>query len=85
MRITFRRIGIDSLFKKIGCDRRQIDHLLQSHDGVTEDNMLRYLGIIEERTNELLTAQATITAKVEISLTYIEGIRFSLGTKYSIT
>jgi hypothetical protein len=57
--------GIDSLFKKIGCDRRQIDHLLQSHEGVTEDNMLRYLGIIEERTNELLIAQATIHAKVK--------------------
>ncbi len=57
--------GIDSLFKKIGCDRRQIEHLLQSHEGVTEDNMLRYLGIIEERTNELLIAQATISAKVE--------------------
>jgi len=25
--------------------------------------MLKYLGIIEERTNELLTAQATINAK----------------------
>ncbi|CAF4900114.1 unnamed protein product, partial [Rotaria magnacalcarata] len=54
---------VDSLFKKIGCDRRQIENLLQSHDGVTEDNVLRYLGIIEERTNELLTAQATINAK----------------------
>ncbi|CAF0993638.1 unnamed protein product [Adineta steineri] len=57
------RTGVDSLFKKIGCDRRQIDHLLQSHEGVTEDNILRYLGIIEERTNELLTAQAAIAAK----------------------
>jgi hypothetical protein len=42
-----------------------MDHLLQSHDGVTEDNILKYLGIIEERTNELLIAQATITAKVK--------------------
>jgi hypothetical protein len=29
--------------------------------------MLRYLGIIEERTNELLIAQAAITAKVRES------------------
>jgi chromosome segregation ATPase len=63
----FFTLGIDSLFKKIGCDRRQIDHLLQSHEGVTEDNILRYLGIIEERTNELLIAQAAITAKVKES------------------
>ncbi len=62
---VFLFIGIDSLFKKIGCDRRQIDHLLRSHEGVTEDNMLKYLGIIEERTNELLIAQATIHAKVK--------------------
>ncbi|CAF4586771.1 unnamed protein product, partial [Rotaria magnacalcarata] len=43
--------------------RRQIESLLQSHEGVTEENMLRYLGIIEERTNELLMAQAAIYAK----------------------
>jgi len=64
--------GIDSLFKKIGCDRRQIDHLLQSHEGVTEDNMLKYLGIIEERTNELLTAQAAITARVKRKFSQFE-------------
>ncbi|CAF1644599.1 unnamed protein product, partial [Adineta ricciae] len=57
------RTGVDSLFKKIGCDRRQIDSSLQSHEGVTEDNISKYLGIIEERTNELLTAQAMINAK----------------------
>ena len=56
--------GIGSLFNKAGCDRQQIDHLLHSQEGVTEDNMLRYLGIVEERINELLTAQATILAKV---------------------
>lgn len=56
--------GIDSLFKKIGCDRSLIDHLLQSHEGVTEENILKYLGIIEERINELLMAQAMIQAKV---------------------
>ncbi|CAF0772474.1 unnamed protein product [Adineta steineri] len=57
------RSSIDSLFTKIGCDRQLIEHLLQSHEGVTEDNVLRFLGIIEERTNELLTAQAAISAK----------------------
>ncbi|CAF4456060.1 unnamed protein product [Rotaria socialis] len=57
------RGGIDSIFRKIGCDRRQIESLLQSHEGVTEENMLRYLGIIEERTNELLMAQAATHAK----------------------
>lgn len=57
-------LGIDSIFRKIGCDRRKMEHLLQSHEGVTEENMLKYLGIIEERTNELLMAQAAIHAKV---------------------
>jgi hypothetical protein len=78
-------LGIDSLFKKIGCDRGQIDHMLQSHEGVTEDNILRYFGIIEERTNELLTAQAVIAAKVNdyFSKDLFENVQSS-GTKHSL-
>jgi hypothetical protein len=38
--------------------------------------MLRYLGIIEERTNELLTAQATINAKVKDSFFIIDIFSF---------
>ena len=38
--------------------------MLGATAGVTESNMLQYLGIIEQRTNELLAVQAYILAKV---------------------
>lgn len=56
--------GIESLFKKINCDRSQIDVLLLSKEGVTEMNMQQYLGIIDSRTDELLKWQAILAAKV---------------------
>ena len=56
--------GIDSLFKKINCDRTQIEMLLLSKEGVTEANMSQYLGIIDSRTDELLKWQSLLAAKV---------------------
>ena len=57
------RIGIESLFKKINCDRSQLDILLLSKEGVTETNMAQYLGIIDSRTDELLKWQSILAAK----------------------
>ncbi len=57
-------LGIESLFKKINCDRSQIDILLLSKEGVTETNMAQYLGIIDSRTDELLKWQSILSAKV---------------------
>jgi len=48
------RAGVDSLFGKISCDRASIDDMLGAQAGITDQNMLQYLGIIEERTNHLL-------------------------------
>eukprot|EP01135_Chromosphaera_perkinsii_P002361 Nk52_evm15s222 gene=Nk52_evmTU15s222 len=45
--------GIQSIFTRIGCDKSQITDMLGSA-GVTESNMMQYLGIIEQRTNEIL-------------------------------
>lgn len=59
------RIGIQSLFTKINCDRAQIDILLLSKEGVTETNMSQYLGIIDSRTDELLKWQSILTSKKE--------------------
>ena len=60
------RIGIESLFKKINCDRSQIDILLLNKEGVTETNMSQYLGIIDSRTDELLKWQNIFAAKVVV-------------------
>lgn len=57
------KAGIESLFNKINCDRSAIDDMLGAATGVTEGNMLQYLGIIEQRTNELLAIQAYTNSK----------------------
>lgn len=59
------RVGIQSLFTKINCDRTQIDILLLSKEGVTETNMSQYLGIIDSRTDELLKWQSILISKKE--------------------
>lgn len=51
------RAGIDSLFNKISCERTAIDDMLGAQTGVQDRNMIQYLGIIEQRTNELLSVQ----------------------------
>ena len=48
--------GIQSIFTRIGCDKSQITDMLGSA-GVTESNMMQYLGIIEQRTNEILQSK----------------------------
>ena len=56
--------GVDSVFSKIGCDNTAIAELLGGHAGVTDNTVLQYLGIVEQRTNELLQLQAFLQAKV---------------------
>jgi hypothetical protein len=45
--------GIQSIFGKIGCDKSALSETLGS-TGVTETNMMQYLGVIEQRCNELM-------------------------------
>uniref|UniRef100_A0A0B7B968 ODAD1 central coiled coil region domain-containing protein n=1 Tax=Arion vulgaris TaxID=1028688 RepID=A0A0B7B968_9EUPU len=55
--------SIDSLFNKINCNRSVIDSMLGAATTVTDTNMIQYLGIIEQKTNELLAIQAYCNAK----------------------
>ncbi|XP_060071331.1 coiled-coil domain-containing protein 63-like [Ylistrum balloti] len=57
------RAGISSLFSKINCDKSAIDDMLGAASGVTDSNMIQYLGIIEQRTNELLAVQGYVNSK----------------------
>ncbi|CAL1535497.1 unnamed protein product [Lymnaea stagnalis] len=57
------KAGVDSLFNKINCDRSAINSMLGADTGVTESNMIQYLGIIEQRTNELLAIQVYSNSK----------------------
>lgn len=47
------KIGIKSIFDRIGCNNESVQEIIGTH-GVTESNMMQYLGIIEQRTNEIL-------------------------------
>ena len=57
--------GIESLFSKANCESTAITELLGGHAGVTDNNILQYMGIIEQRCNELLCLQSFIQAKVK--------------------
>ncbi|XP_071093563.1 coiled-coil domain-containing protein 63-like [Haliotis cracherodii] len=49
--------GVTSLFRCLGCNRTPINEMLGNEAGVTEKNILLYMGIIEQRTMELLQLQ----------------------------
>jgi len=56
--------GVSSLFTRIRCDSGTLSDLLGSSEGVKDDNIMQYLGIIEQRANELLAAQSYIDSQV---------------------
>mmetsp|Transcript_19123 Transcript_19123/g.34605 ORF Transcript_19123/g.34605 Transcript_19123/m.34605 type:complete len:509 (-) Transcript_19123:223-1749(-) len=55
--VTALKAGIQDLFERIGCNTPAVRDLL-GEDGVNDGNIMSYLGIIEQRTNELLQAYA---------------------------
>jgi chromosome segregation ATPase len=55
--ITQLKNGIHSIFTRIGAASANVDETL-GNQGVTESNMMQYLGIIEQRTTEILQAFA---------------------------
>ena len=57
------KAGIESVFGKINCDRSAIADMLGDNDTVNENNMMQYLGIIEQKTNELLQIHAYLQLK----------------------
>ncbi|KAJ0396009.1 hypothetical protein ATCC90586_003457 [Pythium insidiosum] len=53
------KIGIQALFNKIGCNAQAMVEML-GDSVVTEANLMQYLGVIEQKTNEILHQYATI-------------------------
>jgi len=47
------KASIHSIFSRIGCASTSVEELL-GNQGVTESNMMQYLGIVEQRTSEIL-------------------------------
>ena len=55
------KAGISSIFNKIGCNTTSSREVV-GEEGITEGNLMQYLGLIEQRTNELLAAYAAAQA-----------------------
>lgn len=53
------KAGIQSIFNKIGCNQSALSEML-GNAGVTDGNMMQYLGVIEQRTNEILQMYAAV-------------------------
>ncbi|XP_074649093.1 uncharacterized protein LOC141904372 [Tubulanus polymorphus] len=52
------KAGIKVAFEKIGCDRKPVEDLLGGkHEAIQDSNIMIFLGLIEQRTNELLSIQ----------------------------
>ncbi|XP_067858845.1 coiled-coil domain-containing protein 63-like [Heptranchias perlo] len=52
------KVGVNNLAKKMELNTKQFSQCLGWAEGVTDQNVLTYLGIIEQRTNELLAAHS---------------------------
>ncbi|XP_067443059.1 coiled-coil domain-containing protein 114 isoform X1 [Thunnus thynnus] len=57
------KTGVNSIFSKMECDRSVIEDMLGSSSGISENNIMSYLGLVEQKTNELLTIQAFLNSK----------------------
>ncbi|XP_074500134.1 coiled-coil domain-containing protein 114 isoform X4 [Sebastes fasciatus] len=57
------KTGVNSIFSKVECDRSVIEDTLGSSSGISENNIMSYLGLVEQKTNELLTIQAFLNSK----------------------
>ena len=55
------KTGIHSIFTRIGAASTSVEEML-GNQGVTESNMMQYLGIIEQRTSEILQSYAASQA-----------------------
>ncbi|KAG7280536.1 hypothetical protein CRUP_022066 [Coryphaenoides rupestris] len=57
------KAGVNGIFSKMGGDRSAIDDLLGSTAGISENNIMAYLGLVEQKTNELVAMQAFLRSK----------------------
>ena len=57
-------IAIEGVFRRLNCDRSIIEEQLGSTVGISDQNVMMYLGQIERTTNELLLIQNFLQLKV---------------------
>ena len=59
---------IYSAFERVGCSRKVLEDMLGLNVPINTNNMIVYLGIIEQRANELLNILHYVNLKVSRSL-----------------
>ncbi|XP_029288040.1 coiled-coil domain-containing protein 114 [Cottoperca gobio] len=57
------KTGVNSIFSEMECDRSVMEDILGSSTEINENNIMSYLGLVEQKTNELLTIQAFLNSK----------------------
>nr|XP_040059490.1 coiled-coil domain-containing protein 114 isoform X2 [Gasterosteus aculeatus aculeatus] len=57
------KTGVTSIFSKMDCDRSVMEDTLGSSTGSAENNIMSHLGLVEQKTNELLTIRAFLNSK----------------------
>merc|ERR1711959_239008 len=63
--LTAVRAGIQSIFNRLGCNAPDAVGGVAGSQGVTEGNVMQYLGVIEGRTNEILLLYQTLQEQNE--------------------
>uniref|UniRef100_A0A3Q4I0N5 Outer dynein arm docking complex subunit 1 n=1 Tax=Neolamprologus brichardi TaxID=32507 RepID=A0A3Q4I0N5_NEOBR len=61
------KTGVNNIFTKVECDRSAIEDMLGSSSGITENNIMSYLSLVEQKTNELLTVSISVAYDAEKS------------------
>mmetsp|Transcript_28641 Transcript_28641/g.50928 ORF Transcript_28641/g.50928 Transcript_28641/m.50928 type:complete len:511 (-) Transcript_28641:35-1567(-) len=64
--ISALKVGIQSIFERIGCNTEETKEVL-GDTGITETNLMQYLGIIEQRTNEILQMYSACQAGSDVN------------------
>ncbi|DBA84656.1 TPA: outer dynein arm assembly [Trebouxia sp. C0004] len=83
--------GISSMFEQAGCGTPAVRSLL-GEEGVSEGNMMQYLGILEQRTNEILQEyvaavaqdQTAAAEKAAMLMSATGGSPAGVGSEYVI-
>ncbi|KAM9859329.1 coiled-coil domain-containing protein 114 [Aulostomus maculatus] len=57
------KIGVSRIFCKVECDSSVLEDMLGSSSGISNNNIMSYLGLVEKKTNELLTIKAFLDYK----------------------
>ncbi|KAM8916812.1 coiled-coil domain-containing protein 114 isoform 3-T3 [Spinachia spinachia] len=74
------KTGVNSIFSKMDCDGSAMEDTLGSCTGSAENNIMSHLGLVEQKTNELLTIRAFLNSKdLEKDYNPKELAKFLLG------